>query len=266
MNTTVTRIDEVSKAYLPAERADYTAGLLFWGVAILSFLILFPDWFAEWPVVVPIIKTGFAVGSVLLFGLFLASKLYFLPRAERLRRKQLLANAFDVPLTSQTTELYYNNSFSPSHQRLAANVMENAFFGHQIAEDMLLWIRLKTGLYFLAWLAVVSFRHESMDVVVWGTQFVFSADVIAYWCSLELLRSRHESTYDQLYNHFFHEHHEDNAAKATAETLDAFAAYESTKAVTGVLLNSKTFEKLNPKLTEEWEVVQKKLSIDGENT
>lgn len=261
MNEQDTRVDEVSKAYEPARRADASAGYIFWIIAILSFLVLFPDWFTQWPLVLPILKIAFTVLSVLLFGLFLASKVYLLPKAERQRRKQLLANAFDVPLSSKTTELYYNNSFSPSHQRLAANVMENAFFGYQIAESMLFWVRIKTALYFLAWIAVASARHKEMDVVLWATQFVFSADVLAYWFSLEFLRFRHEAMYEELYNHFLHKHHEDTEAKSTAATLDAFAAYESSKAVAGILLNSSTFSRLNSSLSKEWKKILDKLGI-----
>ena len=172
-----------------------------------------------------------------------------------------MADAFGVPLTPETTNLYYNNEFPASHQRLAANVLENALFGKEISGRMLPRVRWATGVYMLAWFSVIAFRHASMDTILWITQIVFSADIVAYWLSLETLRSRHKRVYEDLYEHFLHGHGEEKA-KAKASILDSFATYESAKAVAGVLLSSKVFEQENARISTTWGDLRQRLGIN----
>lgn len=262
MNTTSNqRVDEVAPTYEPARRLDAACGWLYYVLVLLSFLILFPSWFNGTGNA--ILKVSFLVLSSALFIGFLLGKLYLIPAAERVRRKQLLANAFGAMLTPEQTTKYYNNGFQPSLQRLAANVMENAHFGKEVSKLMLVSVRIKTFVYLAAWLAVLAGRHESMDIVLWITQLVFSADILAYWLSLECLRHRHERVYEGLYQHFLHGHSQNNP-KASASILDAFASYEAAKAAAGVLLDSKIFFRENPRLSEKWTDNCKKLGIPTE--
>lgn len=260
-NTANQRVDEVAPSYEPARHLDAACGRLYYLLVVLSFLILFPSWFNETGNA--ILKVSFLVLSSGLFIGFLLGKLYLIPAAERKRRKQLLANAFGALLTPEQTSNYYNNGFPSSHQRLAANIMENAHFGKEVSRLMLFSVRFKTFGYLAIWLAVLAVRHESMDVVLWITQIVFSADILAYWLSLECLRCRHERVYDDLYQHFLHNHGEDDP-KASASILDAFASYEAAKAAAGVLLDSKIFFRENPQLSKKWVEICKKLGIPTE--
>ncbi len=252
------RIDEVSDAYEPAKKIDDVCRILFYLLVPLSLLVLFPKWFGELGEL--ILKVAFLLLTVLLFALFLVAKLYFIPSAERLRRKQLLSDAFETSLTPAVTKRYYNNSYEPSHQRLAANIMENAFFGSNITSSMLRRVRFRCGTYLLVWLGALAFRQTSMDIVLWITQLVFSVDIIAYWMCLEVLRVRHQRVYDDLYQHFLHAH-DQSTSIGIASILDIFATYESNKAIAGVLLDSKIFNKENPQLSGQWKVICGKIGI-----
>lgn len=252
------RIDEVAASYVPARKADTACGVLFYLLVILSFVVLFPEWLGQ--TVIPFIKTAFLLLTLALFSLFVVSKLYLIPTAERVRRKQLLADAFGAALTPEKTVGYYNNAFPPSHQRLAANVMENAFFGKETTRLMLPSVRMKTGAYLLFWLACLGFRHSSMDLVLWISQLVFSVDIVAYWLSLEVLRARHERVYEDLYQHFLHSHGEATPI-GSASVLDSFATYEASKSVAGVLMDSGIFFRENGKLSARWKDICQRLTI-----
>lgn len=256
------RVDEVSQHYEAARKLDTACGILFYVLMVVSFTVLFPERLGTTGT--DVLKGSFLMLSVFLFGAFLVSKLWLVPSAERVRRKQLLADAFGTPLTPETTHKYYNNKFSPSHQRLAANVLENAFFGKEVSGKMLPKVRWVTGAYLFSWLGVLVFRYGSMDTILWITQIVFSADIAAYWLSLETLRSRHNRVYEDLYEHFLHGHGEEEA-KAKASILDSFATYESAKAVAGILLSTKVFERENPKLSKDWDGLRKRLGLDEQN-
>lgn len=260
------RVDEVSAAYKPAQYSDSACSWLYYVLVAISISILFSeniaklDWLGKGAETIVVLKAGFLILTIVLFFLFVVSKLVLIPEAERVRRKQLLANALDATITPESTTGYYNNGFSPSIQRLAANVMENSFFGKEVARKMLPLVRIKTFIYLLVWIVILFFRQSSLDLVLWISQIVFSVDILAYWLSLEVLRSRHTRVYEDFYQHFLHNHGEENpVGKATI--LDLFATYEASKATAGVLLDSKIFFRENESLSKSWRDVRQKLNI-----
>lgn len=87
-------------------------------------------------------------------------------------------------------------------ERLGANVLENSLFSKSVLEKMLLFERLKVGLYFVLWVAVLASQQVNPDVIIVISQSVFSAEVIARWISMETLRVRYVKVYDDLYNIF----------------------------------------------------------------
>jgi hypothetical protein len=254
-----TRVDEVSQYYAPAAKLNNISTVLFWLNATLSFTMPYSasmigkDWAS-------ILQAIFLVFVLIYFGASQISSLYLVPQAELMRRKQLLSDSFGIPLSQDDTSLYYNNSFSPSVQRLGANTMENALFSKEIASRMLVRNRFITLGYFLTWLLAFSLRHDNLALLAWITQLVFSGEIIAKWLKLEILRFRHEQTYDDLYSHFLHKLGQDSP-KAIANVLNAFVSYEAAKSNAGILLSTDEFQKLNPILSERWKSICKKLDM-----
>jgi hypothetical protein len=135
MNTTTdNRIDEVSVAYKPANTCDSVNGWLYYVLVAISLAALFSDsiksanWKGQGELTIVFLKVSFLVLTLAMFSLFLVSKFLLIPSAERVRRKQLLADALGATITPEITVRYYNNGFPASIQRLAANVMENSLF------------------------------------------------------------------------------------------------------------------------------------------
>lgn len=253
------RIDEVDKYYRPIAIMDKVTGCLFWLTAALSL-------FMPYAVTVlgqnqhDVVKSLFLVLVLTYFVLSQISRFYLVPTAERIRRKQLLSDAFGTRLAHERTSLYYNNDYSPSVKRLGANIMENALFSKEIAARMLISKRWVVGAYLLLWTLAFVLRHNNLELLTWITQLVFSGEILASWLTLECLRFRHERTFDQLHAHFLHDIG-DNDPRAVANVLDAFVAYESAKSSAGILLSSKVFHKLNPALTAKWEQVKEDLKM-----
>lgn len=259
-SNTEQRVDEVSKYYKPVNIVNIVLAILFWG-SIFSALVLL---YAEATIPLSLqkwLQLIFIILVVIQFVLSLILKLYSTPKAERERRKQLLSDAFGVALSQNDTSLYYNNTYAPSLLRLGANTMENAFFSKEISKDMLKCKRIITAIYLIAWLFAVINRDSDLAIITWATQIIFSGQVVAQWVTLETLRFRCNQTYEQLYAHFLHGVGE-NTSEGIATILDAFTAYESTKAVAGIKLSTKTFEKLNDNLTREWHGIRTKLKME----
>lgn len=253
------RIDEVSRYYRSAGRLEFVVACLFWVNALLSLIILFSgDIPALWQRLLPIV---FILTVLFQFVASQANRFYLIPRAEQLRRKQMLSDAFGTPLSHDKTALYYNNMYAPSIKRLGANTMENAFFSSEVAGKMLVTKRGLVLVYITCWVLLFSFRDTDLSIMMWITQIVFSGDIIAQWLSLEALRARQERTYERLHHHFLHKIGSDSA-KEIATILDAFVTYETAKSSSSCLLSSKVFHKLNPSLTKKWEQIRNDLEMD----
>jgi len=259
--TSPVRVDEVSDHYEPAKTAEITRKCLFWVIAAVSLYMPYLSTLA-----VPVkngLQSGFIVLAILHFTISQMSRFYLVPKAEHIRRQQMLSNAFGTSLTHEQTALYYNNDYSPSMKRLGANAMENSLFSKEIAERMLIKSRFIICGYIICWIVAFSLRHNNLELLTWITQFVFSGEIIVQWLSLEVLRFRHQRTFELLHAHFLHEIG-GGSPKAVATILDAFVSYEAAKSSAGLLLSTRVFEDLNHSLTLKWEQIRKDLNMTAE--
>lgn len=257
-DSNLNRIDEVSQYYRPATIVELIGAVLFWVIVLLSLWMPYSEKSVDF--VQPILQVAFIVMVFVYFVISQTVRFYLVPRAERMRRKQMLSDAFGAPLSHDKTSLYYNNEYSPSVQRLGANAMENSLFSKEIAARMLSKIRWVTGGYIALWLLAFTLRHNNLEILIWITQIVFSGEIIARWLNLEVLRLRHERIYDQLHAHFLHNIGA-TSHRSIATVLDSFVEYESAKSSAGLLLSTKVFNILNPELTKKWSQIRQELQM-----
>jgi hypothetical protein len=258
------RVDEVSQYYILIEKLEVISKSLFWIIATLSLATPYSISILG-KMTAGILQTVFLLLVLTYFFISQASSLYLLPRVELMRRKQMLSNSLGVSLTHERTSLYYNNSFSPSVQRLGANTMENAFFSKEISLKMLSKKRIITFGYFIAWFAAFSLRHDNLELLAWITQLVFSSEIFSQWLKLENLRFHHEQVYGDLHSLFLNRiGTETETVSITATVLNAFATYESSKSAAGILLSKRIFQKLNPSLSEQWKQICEELDMHHE--
>lgn len=255
---TPVRVDEVSEHYAPAKTAETAGKCLFWVVAVVSLSMPYASTLAA-----PVkngLQAGFIALAILHFAISQLSRFYLVPKAEHIRRQQMLSNAFGAALTHEKTALYYNNEYSPSMKRLGANTMENSLFSKEVAARMLIKSRFKIGGYLFCWIVAFALRHNNLEMLTGITQIVFSGEIVVQWVCLEVLRFRHQRTFEMLHAHFLHEIGGESP-RAVATILDAFVSYEAAKSSAGLLLSTKVFEKLNPSLTLKWEQIRKDLKM-----
>jgi hypothetical protein len=104
------KLDTVGyKFYRPLRWVEAAGGWLFWIVAILSFAAIYIDKVA-YPDHYQYVQVAFLVFAFLYFVQGQAQRLYFFPRAEDARHKELLSDSFGAALTHEKTIGYYNNS------------------------------------------------------------------------------------------------------------------------------------------------------------
>ncbi len=256
------RFDGLERYYRPIEICEKWVVGLFWTSAVLSVVVLYRQWI-PYNTARDVPAVLFAASVVIHLVLSLYNRFHLIPEAETKRRKQLLSNSFDIPLTPERTHAYYNNPLSPSIAKLGANVLENSFFAKSVCGDMAFRERIKVLIYFTAWLLAVFWRNTSLDVLIIVTQTVFAGEIIDKLISLEVLRRRNEVLFDELYHEFLH-NVDFQSATGIACIIDAFATYEAAKAAASLKQSTKIFNKLNPNLTREWTDICDRLGmLDG---
>jgi hypothetical protein len=257
------RIDGLERYYRPIERCETWRTRLFWVSAVLSVVVLYSQWI-PWDAVRDVPTVLFSASVILHIVLSLYNRFHLIPEAEAKRRKQLLSDSFDIPLTPEQTQAYYNNPLAPSIQRLGANVLENSFFAKSVCRKMAVRERVKVLIYFTVWFLAAFWRNTPLGLLIVVTQTVFSEEIIARLVSLEVLRHRNEYLYEELYHEFLHKI-DFQSATGTACILDAFAAYEAAKAAAALKQSTKIFNELSPGLTREWASICDRLGMNDED-
>lgn len=256
----MSRNDPIRERYFKAvERAETASEVLFYVGALLSFATLLIDK-ADYPKHYEWTLAAFVVVTVALFAIGLCSRLYWIPRAEGKRRQDFFTSACSVGLTHQPSDGYYNNGYTESIDRMAAQVFENSHFSKAIALKMTHFERAKVSLYALVWILCLINRETDLGWAVAATQAIFSEQVLSKAIRLEWLRIQFEKTYEEMYRLF---QGRPKAAEFSAMMLDTLASYETAKANAGVVLSSRIFERLNPSLSPEWDQVKAALRMQG---
>lgn len=257
------RVDGLEHYYRPIERCEKWMSILFWASALLSVTVLYSELIPsqEWRDVPTVL---FSASVVLHLVLSLYVRFHLIPEAEGKRRKQLLSDSFDVPLTPEQTQAYYNNPLAPSIQRLGANVLENSFFAKSVCGKMAVQERIKVLVYFVLWLFAAFWRNTPLGLLVVVTQTVFSGEIIAKLVCIEMLRHRNEDLFEELYHEFLHKV-DFQSPTGTACILDAFATYEAAKAAAAIKQSTSVFNEMNSRLTQEWDDICDRLGMrDGD--
>jgi len=256
------RYDELESVYGPVRRLDAVATYVFWLTAVASvvFVMFQPDWpaacYRALEIGIPILALAHTFISN--FNAF-----FLTPNAEKMRRRQLLSDAFDAPLTVEHTQSYYNNELQVPIHRLGANVLENSFFAKNVCKRMQVTERLKAALILIIWLTFIFIRETPTALLVVVTQLIFSGDVFFRAVRLEVLTVRLNRVYQNLYTLFLtHSTESRKEDLFSAHILDNFAYYECAKTGSSIVQSSRVFFSLNERLSNKWNKIAAKLRLN----
>lgn len=254
------KIDTVgAKYYGPLKWLDSLGSGLFWLVSAASIGTLLVDrathaWASD------ALQIVFIMGVVLYFAQGLVQRLYLFPHAEDQRRHQLLSDSYQVNLTHEVTAEYYNNSQTAPLRRLAASVMESAFFTREITGIMLVGQRWRSLIYLVIYLVAVFYRATDLAFIAIAAQAIFGEEILSRWLRLEWLAHRSTRAFDDL-NRLFDDRLAFSRPGTQAHAIDSFSFYESSKSTAAVLLSSRIFSRENDRLSAEWDRIRQRLGI-----
>lgn len=254
---TTGRIDTIDAYFQKVSRVNKWNSFLFWFSVFCSIAVFFTN---NKPTVNYIMNIIFIITTVLYFIINNWLTLFLLREAQNKRRIHLLSDSLGVNLDDEQTNLYYNNSQSPSIIRLGVNVFENSLFTWRITEEMAKNERLKVSLYVLIWLLVMLIREVNLNFIAIIAQTLFISGLIVNYVKLEILRNSCAQLFNEFRQIFLIKGLNTNH-QIVATILSLVFRYETVVASMGVHLSSKIFHRINPAVTDEWESVKRNLHL-----
>jgi len=189
-------VDTISKKYYePLKQFSKLSGWLFWAISCLSISSLFINK-SKYSFIFDTIQIILIVLVIAFFFQGKIQRLYLFPRAEDKRRQQLLSDSFGVALTHEETVGYYNNDQTNPLMRLAASVMESAFFTNSITHIMLPAERTKTLGYIVLYVSIALYRSSDLAFLAVAAQALFGGRSFpdgCAWNGFESEASRHST-------------------------------------------------------------------------
>ena len=242
------RKDDASKHFKIVRIFEKITNLLFWLNMVINVILLIN---LNFKFCIALISLAITIVYVVLMNI---NDIFLKNTAEKERRKSFLKESFNINLTPNQTNKYYNNKLEPSFQKMGLNCYESLFFSRRIANKMLSINTLK--IVFVIVIYVIMFALvDSIDILLVATQTLFSAEVLFYFIKLCYYNFHLNKLDEELYNLFF------SMNSVTDETkiiiLEKVFDYECLKNYCKISLSSAIFNKYNDKWSKDWRKIVK---------
>lgn len=256
--TQLGRSDPIRDKYFkPIETVENCSSGIFALSALLSIAAaVVPE--APNPQVFNWLQVSFLISVIVLFVLDQTTRLYLSPRGADARALDFFSRAYGQTLSHERTNEYYNSATATPVESIAAQTFENSLFTKEIANRMFRAAIPMAGTYLVVWLGAVLYRDTPLTLLATCAQVVFGEQIIAKLLKLMWLKARCEQVFDDL-THIFAAGVQNPTF--AARTMMTYIKYESAKAVAGITLSSKIFEKVNPGLSATWDHLKRTHNI-----
>jgi hypothetical protein len=250
------RKDDVSKLYDITNNLSNIGNILFLINIICTLALSFDFKYRDIVVISSIILT---ISYVTIINV---NEIYFNNKAESERRKSLLKESFNSPITLKETNRYYNNNETPSVEKLGLNSYESVFFTKNVVDKMIIKDLFKIVVLIIVYI-ILMVRLDNLDILLIITQTLFSSEFIFYFIKLIYYKFQLEKLSNEFQNVFFITKNKDSNRNALI--LDAVMGYECLKSYCEISISSKIFFANNDKWSKDWKNILKKIKKVGNN-
>lgn len=201
------------------------------------------------------LNSGLAILAILYFIIDIVQN-YLFQQAELNRKNDFIDNSFETKLSDENSQGYFSNdNFPAGIYKLGVNGFENSFFTKAISKKMIIPGIIKAVLILVLFLLVIFYTDQSTLTAL--IQIALPFTIIQQTVKLIFFHYHIKKVVDT-YKHIFA-----NVAKSKRSPLiiDNVINYEKTLSWGGIQLDSKLFNKHNPKLTTDWEALKTKYSL-----
>lgn len=248
MNEPTGRYDPVEQHYLHVESFEGQVNWMSWiAVAAFAAYVVLHMVHSPWD---SLAKLGFVLLTCLSIVWGYWTRFSLQPVADRLRRRLLISDATGISIASVEQSHYWNNPEVPSLRRVLMNLAENTFFvprllrhdiGKQIVQVLVVSLALFIGLRY-GTVEVV----ELFAVLVLFSELLLGKLVRTTW-ALVRMRQLHLEIVATL------RLDDPQPLWLAAMALYLLGEYEYVKSRASYRAPMRTFQRLNPSLTAQWE-------------
>lgn len=185
---------------------------------------------------------------------------YFFQQSEIKRRKDFIDNSLGTKLSEKNSIGYYSNeSNSTGIVKLGLNCFENSLFTSTIVSQMLFPMWRRTVLVLVGFLCLALFTDNRTLTTV--LQLALPLTIIQQSVKLYIFRNSIKRIYEDFYTIFSSTSgiHQQNLI------ISNVINYESTLAWGSILVSTKIYNEVNPKLSLVWEDIKIRLILNAES-
>lgn len=181
--------------------------------------------------------------------------LYLKNKAENELRKTMIANSFNVNITTTKSEGYYSNDIEPSVKKMGINNFESTLYTKKITEKLIYKNLIKTVVLVILWIIIIT-RIKNVEIIVLLTQIVFSADVLLNFVKNIYYHYNVNIIFDKFYKIFVTDGYKEKGAPIVIEYV---MEYECLKSYCQIVLPNSVFDSERIQLEKEWEEIRKNI-------
>lgn len=189
---------------------------------------------------------------------FIAEYIFY--NASIQRRTDFVDNSFGTSLAEERSKDYYTNEFiATGIYKMAVNGFENSLFTFHIAKSMIRPLWLKNILFAILVILFSIFGFNNALVLL--IQLTLPIFLLQQAIKHTLFVNRINRVYEN-YRRLFNDLKGQNDSKQKRpEIFLNVIDYETTLTYGSILLNTKIYNRMNPKLSEKWEELKKEYEI-----
>jgi hypothetical protein len=209
-----------------------------------------------------IIKALNAINCAAIFLVFLFETLfnYFFYIAGTAKRLDFIDNSLGTDFTDSKSQEYFSNDKLPKGIfKMAVNCFENSFFTSQVSSKMLVtsWIKVIAVVLIFVFSAAWGERQIVLTLFQLSLPIMMAQNVVR----LTQFSTRISGIYQSFLVLFNDIKQSKSHNTKEPEMLKLIMDYQTTLSWGGILLDSKIFNSINPKLSKDWEEIKKKYEI-----
>lgn len=176
--------------------------------------------------------------------------------AEKLRRLDLIDNSFGTRLSEKKSKDYYtNDDIRYGYKKVGRNNFESAFFTYRILKESINKERIKVGIIAILFFILTVYGYDKVFILFLQLNIPFW--LISRLYKTEVLYCGSKSICDNYRSFFDKEKEADlDEFKFHAEIIKNLLVYESNLAWSSMLLDDKTYHKMNDLLSREWDEIK----------
>jgi hypothetical protein len=245
-----------------------TKKVLFWSIIILSVLtsLKTAGWLTPSELISDLISM-FHIISILGFtAISIIIDYILIPNGQKTTRNDFFDHSFGTKyIVHKNSEEYYTNQDLPNgFYKMSVNLFESIFFTYSIACGMRLKRIFTTSVLILVLIPLLYYGIKNTSFIFIALlQTLVSAYFLGGLIRLIIFANRNESLFTELSNIFSTNEFKNKIDEYSIPIIKIYTDYESNKAWSNILLDSKLYKKMNADLSHKWIEIKKKYNISN---